>query len=224
MIRNVILFAGGFLLLSCFWACTRKDAIAPYARLYGSADTAVLLNSGPFTDPGLHAKDETDGLLNPIVTGSVNTDSTALYEIVYRIVDNSHNETRLVRKVLVGNEAADRAGRYDVTKTCSDPSQDAVYTDIVTASSLYNNELVVSHFANYANSYIKVLLQEDNKVLLRYQEFVPQDPGLSKVLFYEATGTSLSDGFTIDFSGEEIDTSDVPVRTPRSCTVLYKKQ
>ena len=208
-----------FVLCSLVVSCMKKDTTPPFLRLNGSADTTVVLNSGPFQDPGSFSKDETDGEVNAIVDGRVNTDSAATYVITYTAIDKQQNRAIVQRTVHVVNFADKYSGTYSVTTTCT--SSNLSYTETVLASSRYNRYIVFTNFGNYPNTRIEANVKDS--VDIGYQERPGNKPSLSRIVFY-GSGHSTSKGFIINYVVDEVDTSKVPKHNSFYCTATYTKQ
>lgn len=77
-----------------------KDDVSPVISLNG--DNRIKLKVGQkYNESGATATDNYDGDItnNIIISGSVNTEKEGTYEIVYKVIDSSGNETSIVRKI-----------------------------------------------------------------------------------------------------------------------------
>jgi len=79
-----------------------KDNEAPVISLNGNNKITIKVGEN-YTEPGVNALDNYDGDITTSVKieGSVNTEKTGDYEIVYKVVDSSGNETSITRTVIV---------------------------------------------------------------------------------------------------------------------------
>jgi len=81
---------------------TTKDTIAPVISIKGKNPKYRALGSG-YVDEGASAKDKVDGIVEVTMTGTVNTDTVGIYEIIYTAKDKAGNEAKAIRKVIVEN-------------------------------------------------------------------------------------------------------------------------
>lgn len=85
---------------------TVVDTIAPILSLEG--DNPLLLDVGSnFNDPGINIDENTDEILNPIVTGFVDINQLGTYQLRYKAKDISGNESNeLIRTIQVLDRTA----------------------------------------------------------------------------------------------------------------------
>ena len=135
----IALTAGMFV----FSGCKKDDVTAPVVTLNGGDKTISL--QGAYVELGATATDDKDGVLTPIVTGTVNKDKTGTYTITYSATDAAGNEGTATRTVTVKNDADIYAGAY----TCVDLDFGTLspWQQTVTASQTLNNAIVFSQFA-----------------------------------------------------------------------------
>ena len=101
--------------------CGVADQTAPVITVTAGTDT--INNNDTFIDAGATALDNVDGVLSPIVTGSVDTSTDGTYTLTYNISDAAGNAaTPATRDVVVrtpGTVATALAGITDeALKTC----------------------------------------------------------------------------------------------------------
>lgn len=85
---------------------TVVDTVAPIISLEG--DNPLLLDVGSnFSDPGINIDENTDEILNPIVTGFVDINQLGTYQLRYKAKDISGNESNeLIRTIQVLDRTA----------------------------------------------------------------------------------------------------------------------
>lgn len=79
------------------------DSTDPVVTLNGNANVTISCGAG-FTDPGASALDTCDGVLSPVVTGTVNTVVPDTYTITYTATDGEGNVGSATRTVTVLND------------------------------------------------------------------------------------------------------------------------
>lgn len=90
------------------------DATKPTITLKGNILEVVSLNS-VYQEPGYIAEDDVDGDLtnHVVVESNVNTKKEGIYEIVYRVMDSSHNSSVVKRVVRVQAKVLKYDKEYD---------------------------------------------------------------------------------------------------------------
>ncbi len=76
------------------------DRLAPIVTLNGDASIEIYQGSN-YSDQGANAVDAYDGTLSVVVTGSVNTNTLGVYQLVYTATDNANNSASVTRNVTV---------------------------------------------------------------------------------------------------------------------------
>ncbi len=154
----IVLFATATVLTGC----KKDDTTPPVVTLNGAASQTISLNT-PYTELGATANDEKDGILTPVISGTVNKDLTGTYTITYTSTDAAGNAGTATRTVIVKNDAEIYAGTYTANNpgfpsstacpTCPD------WTQTITASTTTNNRIVFSRFgARTGNNTIEAAL------------------------------------------------------------------
>ena len=152
MKKGTLLIATAILLVSAFVfnACTKDDTSKPVITLKGQASVTVILNS-TFEDPGYTAEDDEDGDITSsvVVSGTVDVNTAGTYVITYTVSDAAGNIGTVDRTVKVENAAKYLEGAYSVVDNADGYISN--YSDNIVASSIVNNKVWVSYFANYEN-------------------------------------------------------------------------
>lgn len=155
-----------FLKLSCialvagvitFTSCSKEDTTAPVITLAGSASMTISLNSN-YTEPGATAKDDEDGDITPVITGTVNKDLAGTYTITYTATDAAGNSKSETRTVIVKNDAdANWVGTYtasevDANGTYNYTSGSGASGVTIESSTTVNNRVTINNMGDYANN------------------------------------------------------------------------
>ena len=77
----------------------------PTVTLTGSNSISMITTSTPFVDPGATGFDVEDGVLVPVVSGSVDTTTPGTYTLVYTVTDSNSASASTTRVVTVSTEA-----------------------------------------------------------------------------------------------------------------------
>lgn len=137
-----------------YTGCNSEDTDGPVITLLGDASIDHVLNAA-YTDAGVTALDDEDGDLTSAVQtdmGTFDKDEAGTYTIKYSVSDAAGNVGTAKRMVTVINEAAGKAGNYAVAG--SDGTNTWTYSDVITASSIKNNRLLVARIGNYNNGVV----------------------------------------------------------------------
>lgn len=130
--------------------CKKDDVTPPVVTVTGSDETVSL--QGTYTELGATAKDDRDGNLTPVVSGTVNTDSVGAYTITYTATDAAGNIGKATRTVTVVNSAAGIAGTYTASEVDVNGPYTYNHSVVITASNVVNNRVILSPLGDYANN------------------------------------------------------------------------
>jgi len=79
------------------------DTIAPIVHLIGESQLTVDLTS-TYIDAGATAEDDRDGMLTPVKSGTVNTENSGTYTIIWTATDSAGNVGTAQRTITVSSE------------------------------------------------------------------------------------------------------------------------
>lgn len=132
-----------------------KDTEAPTISLNGNSVINIKVGDN-YTDQGATAIDNYDGEItnNIVIEGEVNTKQAGTYELVYKIVDSSGNESSISRTVIVKNVATSSSSNNSqkpstsTNNSSSNNSSDSKYTggygEIIEGPTYINGILIVN--------------------------------------------------------------------------------
>ncbi|PKP02467.1 MAG: hypothetical protein CVU11_11845 [Bacteroidetes bacterium HGW-Bacteroidetes-6] len=198
-------------------SCTEDDITNPTITLTGGA-TMTLDLGATYTDPGFTANDDKDGDLTSqvTVTGTVNTSQVGAYEITYTVSDEAGNSTTETRMVYVRANAL--AGSYSVHAVVTGAGAGTYdYTEVVTASGVDYNKIIISDFNYYPNLTVSATVTGSS---ISFNETKSYDwDGDGTATSADITGTTLNAfevvsatvsrivtlSFTINYGGGQVD-------------------
>jgi hypothetical protein len=196
-------------LLLC--SCKKKDSEAPVISLNGDAEVFITLN-GSFEDPGATASDNTDGILNVTVTGTVDTNLEGNYELVYSASDAAGNSSEAARTVHITNDAFYYKGDYQVY--CYTPDTTILDTTIISTSTIINNRIWFQGFSVFSNTAVFADLSGNTLQVPKQQSYAG-----GNYHYFKGSGNILT-GDTIKI---QINFSDSLSGTVISGSLLYKR-
>jgi hypothetical protein len=146
-----ILKVFGWILTACvsFASCKTQDSVPPIITLLGEDTIAVALY-GTYAEQGARAIDEIDGPLEVSITGTVNSNSSGWYTLIYSATDNSGNVAMADRHIMV-DAGLFVAGIYSGTDVCIGITS-AVYIDTISVPVNEHNKIMFGRFAAYVNA------------------------------------------------------------------------
>ncbi len=189
MLRSLTIYLILFIVVSC----QRKDETPPELTMLGPASIQLLIGD-PYTDQGATATDNKDGDLTSRidVAGSVNPLQAGYYSINYSVSDFSGNESKAVRVVTVSNTAAFFDGMYSVRDSVWGGGI-TVYSDEVNYSTITNDRIVVTKFANQLNAAVYMdYYSVGQSVNVPNQTLICGSVPLSKTFSTPSPGTVIS--------------------------------
>ncbi|EIF50548.1 immunoglobulin-like domain-containing protein [Sulfurovum sp. AR] len=95
------------------------DTVAPVVTLIGAATVHVDQDS-TYTDAGATANDNVDGVITPVMSGTVNTAVAGTYTITYTAEDTAGNIGTVARTVIVDAAASVCQNVNPITGACED--------------------------------------------------------------------------------------------------------
>jgi len=203
--------------LLTFDSCKKADTTPPVITLVGSSPMTVTLGS-TFTDPGVTATDDVDGVVTSkvVVTGTVNTAAAGTYTLNYNVSDAAGNAaTQVTRTVYVAVTVAYLAGKaYQVSDAVTGGST-ATYGDNITASSTTPGRFLVSKFGDYTGGLVNMDISGNTgqTVTLAQQTVNCGNPAADRA--FSGSGTISADGktITVNYTETTNGTTDTAVET-----------
>ena len=176
----------------------KGDNTPPVLTLKGNETIYHSLNSD-FTDPGVTAIDNTDGdITNKIkITGSVNKDLTGTYNIDYSVKDVAGNVAGISRKVIVRNDAYNWEGNYSVVDSFNNVVDK--YSQTILVSSVINNRIIFSMFANYRNN-TEIFANLSGNIITLPSQFAASIGTLNEAHSFSGSGYSNLAGFKLTYT------------------------